>query len=275
MRPWDSVTGTRCTRCTPASYLSRDQAPLPLTAGHDLLDPLQVGLALGEHLDLVAVLLGPAGVHAVGVAGEQGGLVAAGAGPDLDDHVLAVVGGPWGPGPGAAAPRGRPGGPGRRLRSPRRAARDRRPSVPHAAAGRRSPGPRRPTATPGRCGRSRPARRGGATARPGASGRRGPRGRRAGARRPRRSARSRRAVRTWVNRPWRGPPAPPARPARPRSSSTTRRSRRPAGRAGRHPVHSAGGSTCSSERMATSIMSGVGGLVVSICSHRPKAASGP
>jgi hypothetical protein len=32
MRPCDSVTGTRCTRWTPASYFSRDQAPLPLTA---------------------------------------------------------------------------------------------------------------------------------------------------------------------------------------------------------------------------------------------------
>jgi len=29
MRPWDSVTGTRCTRCTPPSYFSRDQAPSP------------------------------------------------------------------------------------------------------------------------------------------------------------------------------------------------------------------------------------------------------
>jgi hypothetical protein len=38
------------------------------------------------------VLLGPAGVHAVQVAGEQGGLVATGARPDLDDHVLVVVG---------------------------------------------------------------------------------------------------------------------------------------------------------------------------------------
>ena len=29
MRPCDSVTGTRCTRCTPPSYLSLDQAPVP------------------------------------------------------------------------------------------------------------------------------------------------------------------------------------------------------------------------------------------------------
>ncbi len=42
MRPWDSVTGTRCTRCTPPSYFSRDQAPsvaLPLTATVTSLTP--------------------------------------------------------------------------------------------------------------------------------------------------------------------------------------------------------------------------------------------
>jgi hypothetical protein len=35
--------------------------------------------------------LGVAGVHLHKLAGEQGRLVAAGAGPDLDDHVLVVV----------------------------------------------------------------------------------------------------------------------------------------------------------------------------------------
>ena len=42
MRPWDSVTGTRCTRCTPPSYFSRDQAPsapLPFTATVASLTP--------------------------------------------------------------------------------------------------------------------------------------------------------------------------------------------------------------------------------------------
>ena len=29
MRPCDSVTGTRCTRCTPPSYFSRAQTPSP------------------------------------------------------------------------------------------------------------------------------------------------------------------------------------------------------------------------------------------------------
>ena len=32
MRPCDSVCGTRCTRCTPASYLNTLYAPSPLIA---------------------------------------------------------------------------------------------------------------------------------------------------------------------------------------------------------------------------------------------------
>ena len=56
------------------------------------LKPPMLGRALGEHLDREAALLGVAGEHLVEVAGEQRGLVAAGAGADLDDHVLVVVG---------------------------------------------------------------------------------------------------------------------------------------------------------------------------------------
>ena len=39
MRPWLSVAGTRCTRCDPPSYLSRDQAPFPFTANTTSLKP--------------------------------------------------------------------------------------------------------------------------------------------------------------------------------------------------------------------------------------------
>ena len=49
------------------------------------------GEALAEHLGLEAAPLGVLGEHPVEVAGEQGGLVPAGAGADLDDHVLVVV----------------------------------------------------------------------------------------------------------------------------------------------------------------------------------------
>ncbi len=32
MRPWDSVAGTRWTRCVPPSYLKREYAPSPRTS---------------------------------------------------------------------------------------------------------------------------------------------------------------------------------------------------------------------------------------------------
>ncbi len=39
MRPLDSVIGTRCTRCTPDSYFSREYAPAPLTSKITSLKP--------------------------------------------------------------------------------------------------------------------------------------------------------------------------------------------------------------------------------------------
>ena len=50
-----------------------------------------VAVAQLERLGLEAATLGVAGEHAVEVGGEQAGLLAARAGPDLDDHVLVVV----------------------------------------------------------------------------------------------------------------------------------------------------------------------------------------
>src|SRR6266536_3601095 len=67
--------------------------PSAMNGEHDLLEAaVEVGQALREDLDLVAVLLRPARVHPEQVAGEQGGLVPAGARADLEDHVLVVVG---------------------------------------------------------------------------------------------------------------------------------------------------------------------------------------
>ena len=59
---------------------------------HELLEPARVAAGGRERLGLEPVLLGEAGQHLVQVAGEERGLVAAGPGPQLDDHVL-VVGG--------------------------------------------------------------------------------------------------------------------------------------------------------------------------------------
>ena len=60
--------------------------------GDDLLEA--AGFALGgrQHLVLEAVGLAPAGVHPQQVAGEDAGFLAAGAGADFQEAVLAVVG---------------------------------------------------------------------------------------------------------------------------------------------------------------------------------------
>src|SRR5690606_4894000 len=52
------------------------------------------GIGLGEahHLDFPPLGIGEATIHAEEVAGEKGRLLAAGAGPDLEDDVLVVVG---------------------------------------------------------------------------------------------------------------------------------------------------------------------------------------
>ena len=39
MRPWDSVSGTRCTRCVPPSNLKTEYAPSPLTSKVTSLKP--------------------------------------------------------------------------------------------------------------------------------------------------------------------------------------------------------------------------------------------
>ena len=51
-----------------------------------------VGFGLGEDFDLPLVLLGEAEVHAEDLGDEERGLVAAGAGAELEDDVLVVVG---------------------------------------------------------------------------------------------------------------------------------------------------------------------------------------
>ena len=91
MRPVDSVTGTRCTRCTPPSYLSVEIGALAADLERDLLVAAVVVLVRREDLDREALGLRVARVHARQLAGEDAGLVAAGAGADLDDHVLGVV----------------------------------------------------------------------------------------------------------------------------------------------------------------------------------------
>ena len=92
MRPLPSVTGTRCTRCTPASYFSRANTPLPAMSATTSLSPPRSLSLMRQHLAAPALQVGIALVHAEQVAGEQRRLVAAGAGADLEDGALLVVG---------------------------------------------------------------------------------------------------------------------------------------------------------------------------------------
>ena len=92
MRPWDSVLGTRWTRCVPPSYLKTEYAPSPLMAKvTSLKPPTSAGDCERTSVEKPE-LVGVAREHLVEVAREQRRLVAAGAGADLDDHVLVVVG---------------------------------------------------------------------------------------------------------------------------------------------------------------------------------------
>ena len=63
-----------------------------LDAERDFLEAAALGLVGVDLLDLPLLEVGVARVHAVEVAREDGGLVAAGARADLDDDVLVVVG---------------------------------------------------------------------------------------------------------------------------------------------------------------------------------------
>ena len=96
IRPCDSVTGTRCTRCTPPSNFSRAHTPSADGAGRldgnrGVLVAAEVGLVGRQHLGLPAATLGVPQVHPQQVAGEQRGFLAALPRLDLDHHVLAVV----------------------------------------------------------------------------------------------------------------------------------------------------------------------------------------
>ena len=90
MRPDASVSGTRCTRCTPDSNFSLANTPRPCDLGDDFLEAAFGAFADRQDLGLPALLGGVALVHAEQVAGEQRGLVAAGAGADFEDGVVVV-----------------------------------------------------------------------------------------------------------------------------------------------------------------------------------------
>ena len=76
----------------PALVLEDRVGAVALDGERRLLEAADVGRREREVLGLKASVLGVAGEHLVEVAGEQGRLVPARAGAELDDHVLLVVG---------------------------------------------------------------------------------------------------------------------------------------------------------------------------------------
>ena len=90
MRPCVSVAGTRCTRCTPLSQRIAPKAPSPDDLEDRFLDAAERAVGVRDRLAAPAGALDVARVHAIEVGGEQRGLVAAGAGADLDDRVAVV-----------------------------------------------------------------------------------------------------------------------------------------------------------------------------------------
>ena len=91
MRPCDSVSGTRCTRWTPRLPLEDRVRAVALDLERRLAEAALVAAGRAQRLGLVAEPLGIGREHAVDVAREERRLVAAGAGPQLDDDVAAVV----------------------------------------------------------------------------------------------------------------------------------------------------------------------------------------
>ena len=92
MRPWVSVAGTRCTRCTPDSHFIEEYTASPARVMVASLMPALVAGADVEHLGLPAPLLGEAQVHLHHLFGEERRLVTARRRAELDDDVLLVVG---------------------------------------------------------------------------------------------------------------------------------------------------------------------------------------
>ncbi len=91
IRPWLSVSGTRCTRCGPPSYLNHRQASSPFTAKVTSAIAAMIGLLPTQGLELQAMDLGESLVHAEEVARPDVRLFAALCTRDLDDHVPTLV----------------------------------------------------------------------------------------------------------------------------------------------------------------------------------------
>ena len=92
MRPCVSVSGTRCTRCTPDSNFSRAKTPRPAISAMISLKPPSGPFARREDFDAPALQLGVALIHAEEIAGKERRLVAAGSGAHFENGALLVGG---------------------------------------------------------------------------------------------------------------------------------------------------------------------------------------
>ena len=86
MRPPDSVTGTRCTRCTPDFEFQPREHPFPRHADHGLSQTAKFGFGIADGLHLPAARIGITLIHAQQVGGEQPGLIPASAGAQFDQR---------------------------------------------------------------------------------------------------------------------------------------------------------------------------------------------
>ena len=89
MRPLGLGFGHALHAMAAAFELQLAVGPFALDAQNDLLESAQLGRRHVEHFDLPALVLGVVLVHLVEVAGEQGGLLAAGAGANFQDAARA------------------------------------------------------------------------------------------------------------------------------------------------------------------------------------------
>ncbi len=85
MRPDDSVTGTRWTRCTPDFEFQLGVGALAFDSQHYFLDTAEIGLGKRQQFRLPALKLRIACVHLQKIGRKQRRLLPAGAGANFND----------------------------------------------------------------------------------------------------------------------------------------------------------------------------------------------
>ena len=92
MRPWVSVSGTRCTRCVPDFKFQPREDAASCDLGDDLLVASRCSLARRQNLDTPAFQLGIALIHPEQIAGKNRRLVAAGPRAYFENGIFLVGG---------------------------------------------------------------------------------------------------------------------------------------------------------------------------------------